>query len=530
MKKAPGAARKWDRCSHLDNRRSLTSRLWRSRPPAGRGLARLLSLTLWAGLSLSLQSAHAQAVRGRTESPHGPLKLACERCHTETSWKPIRPNPEFNHNETRFPLRGMHESVGCTQCHTKLVFNDVGMNCADCHADVHRRQFGANCAECHTVRGWQASTQSVKGHMNRFPLLGAHAAVDCEQCHKGAAVGQFVGLSTACSSCHMNEFNTAKMLDHRAAKLPTQCDQCHNMDTWSRAKFNHLQVTGFALVGAHAALDCAQCHVGNRFAGTPADCFSCHVKDFTSTADPNHVAAGFNHQCQICHSMTTWSGAKFDHTAMTKFPLTGAHTALTCSQCHVAGRFAGTPMDCYSCHAKDYSASTNPNHALGHFPTDCSTCHTTTDWNNAKFDHNLSKFPLTGAHVTVVCASCHLPGQPYAAAPLACQGCHMKDFNAAANPSHVAAGFPQDCSICHTTTQWMGAKFDHSSMTKFPLTGAHIGVACSACHKNNVFAGLATACISCHRADFNGAKNPNHVAAVFPQDCTVCHTMVAGWG
>jgi len=66
---------------------------------------------------------------------------------------------------------------------------------------------GANCAQCHTVQGWNIAVQQVKDHQNRFPLLGAHAAVQCEDCHKSAAVGQYQGLSTACSSCHMRDFS-----------------------------------------------------------------------------------------------------------------------------------------------------------------------------------------------------------------------------------------------------------------------------------------------------------------------------------
>jgi len=38
------------------------------------------------------------------------------------------------------------------------------------------------------------------------------------------------------------------------------------------------------------------------------------------------------------------------------------------------------------------------------------------------------------------------------------------------------------------------------------------------------FQGLSTACISCHRADFQKTTNPNHVTSQFPQNCQMCHT------
>src|SRR5260370_8380519 len=57
--------------------------------------------------------------RETTRSPHGPLATPCENCHNAASWRPIRAVPEFDHNKTKYPLRGMHEKVQCVQCHTK---------------------------------------------------------------------------------------------------------------------------------------------------------------------------------------------------------------------------------------------------------------------------------------------------------------------------------------------------------------------------------------------------------------------------
>jgi len=145
-----------------------------------------------------------------TRSPHGTLNLPCQNCHTFTAWKPIRNITEFDHNQTKFPLRGLHANVACRQCHSNLVFSEVGTKCADCHADIHRRQFGAACEQCHTVRGWTVSLTSIKQHLNRFPLIGAHATLQCDDCHKSAAVGQFKGLSTDCTSCHLPQFQQAK--------------------------------------------------------------------------------------------------------------------------------------------------------------------------------------------------------------------------------------------------------------------------------------------------------------------------------
>jgi hypothetical protein len=52
-----------------------------------------------------------------TPNPHGSLKAPCENCHTPAAWMPIRKNPEFDHNKTAHPLRGMHVNVPCQECH-----------------------------------------------------------------------------------------------------------------------------------------------------------------------------------------------------------------------------------------------------------------------------------------------------------------------------------------------------------------------------------------------------------------------------
>ncbi len=480
-------------------------------------------------LSLAPRTASAQTEGKYSHNPHGALKNACEDCHTRTSWKPIRSVPEFDHNRTNYPLRGMHAKVECTQCHASLVFTNAGSRCADCHADLHRGQFGNKCESCHTVNGWELHTAQLKQHENRFPLLGAHAALECVDCHKSEAVGQFAGLSTACLSCHTTDFQNAVNPDHKALSFPTTCETCHSADTWFDAKFDHLKFTGFALTGAHATLECTACHIGGKFQGTPADCYSCHVKDYNGTTSPNHVQGGFSRQCQACHTTAAWVPATFDHN-QTSFPLTGAHTSVACATCHT-DNFAGTlPTNCYGCHAKDFNATTSPNHVQSGMPQQCQLCHTTAAWTPATFDHSQTSFPLTGAHTSVACATCHTDN--YAGTlPTSCYGCHVKDYTGTAAmpgiPNHVNAGFSQDCTQCHTTASWLNATFNHSA-TSFPLTGAHTSVACTTCHTDNYAGTLPTNCYGCHTKDYTGTATisgvPNHVTANFPQDCTLCHT------
>jgi len=456
-----------------------------------------------------------------SRSPHGNLSIPCQNCHTSVGWKPIRAVPEFDHDKTSYPLRGLHQNVACTRCHAKPVFSNTGTHCADCHADIHRRQMGASCEQCHTVRGWNILVQSVREHENRFPLVGGHAGLECVDCHKGEGVGQFQGLSTQCYSCHQNTYKQTNAPNHVSSAFPTQCEQCHSINTWLGAKFDHLRVTGFALTGMHATLDCAACHTGGKYQGTPATCVGCHLPDYQKASNPNHLALGLSQNCQVCHSTAAWQPANFNHDSV-GFPLTGGHAKLQCDQCHTNGNFNITNTACVSCHLKEYQATTNPNHVSSGFPQQCEVCHSTTAWTTATFNHAATGWPLTGAHATVQCSQCHVNGN-YNITSTACVSCHLKDFQGTTNPNHVSTGLPQQCEVCHSTAAWTPAAFNHNN-TSFPLTGAHTTVACASCHVNNNYTTLPTDCYGCHKTDYQGTTNPNHVSAAFPTSCATCHS------
>jgi hypothetical protein len=131
---------------------------------------------------------------------------------------------------------------------------------------------------------------------------------------------------------------------------------------------------------------------------------------------------------------------------------------------------------------------------------------------------------LTGAHAQVACAQCHTNGN-YNLTTTACVSCHLKDFQGTTNPNHATAGIPQQCEVCHSTSAWQPATFDHSK-TGFPLTGAHVGVTCAQCHTNGNYNLASTTCVSCHLKDFQNTNNPNHLGH-FPRSHSSTRRVVA---
>ncbi len=143
---------------------------------------------------------------------------------------------------------------------------------------------------------------------------------------------------------------------------------------------------------------------------------------------------------------------------------TGAHISVTCISCHANG-YQNTPRECYACHESDYSGVADPNHIQNSFSQICTQCHTTAAWLPATYDHNLSPFPLTGAHVSTPCVSCHAGG--FDNTPSDCYTCHQADYGGVQDPNHVTNNFDHVCTVCHTTTAWQPVSFNHAN-TEFP--------------------------------------------------------------
>lgn len=467
----------------------------------------------------------SQPILHAQQSPHGDMKIACGDCHLTTSWKELANPMKFNHDGTRFALKGQHDGLACSKCHKDLKFTGTSPQCISCHRDVHRGELGALCERCHAPSTWLVPDMAQRHNGTKFPLQGAHMTTPCVACHINQQKNEYVGVPTECFGCHRVDYDATTAPPHLLSGFSTECTQCHAVTAmiWGSG-FNHAQ-TAFPLTGAHAATPCIQCHAGAKFRGTPLQCVFCHQADAAKVVSPRHLPPAFSSECNDCHSTTAWKPSSFDH-SKTQFPLTGAHPAVPCNQCHVNGVYRGTPMQCSGCHMPQYSAVLNPKHTQPSFSLDCTVCHTTMVWHPSTFDHNKTRFPLTGNHIQAPCASCHINGV-YAGTPGQCSSCHQGDFNAALNPNHAAAGFPTDCTVCHSTNAWRPSSFDHSK-TQFPLTGAHAAVLCTQCHQNNRYQGTPTQCVSCHQTDYNLVISPKHVLPDFSTECTACHT-VTSW-
>jgi hypothetical protein len=365
----------------------------------------------------------------------------------------------------------------CVGCHT-----DVAAQLSDpvsLHGVLLPSNPGFTCRSCHPDhRGADVRLTVVKNFA--FPhetvgfSLAAHqrldeAALVCGDCH---LTGYRPFEQAVCKDCHAQL--EAVFATIHTLWFGNGCLACHDgIDTYG-SDFDHGR-TAFPLEGRHAAADCSGCHPGARsvpdLQSAPQDCHACHAED-----DAHQSRYGSD--CGMCHSPAAWEPSTFDH-ALTAFPLEGKHAELQCESCHLEAVFAGTPIDCYACHADD-----DPHR--GTFGADCRACHTTGGWLPATFDHR--SFPLTAGHAGLPCIRCHTTPGVYVGLSTACAYCH-------ADPPFHAGLFGANCAQCHNTSNWRAAYNGPHPRSCDGQCISHEGAGCRDCHTRN----LATAtCLKCH--------------------------------
>ncbi len=223
-----------------------------------------------------LQDVHADRYGG-----------TCEICHDQGKWKPAH----FDHNKTKYPLRGAHAKVKCDTCHVGDLYRDkLATTCISCHRkdDPHKGQLGARCERCHNEDDWRNKI-SFDHDLTRFPLIGLHASVSCEECHRSPT---YKNEPIACEKCHQ---------DRHQGRLGARCATCHNPNGWARWRFDHTRQTRYPLTGAHEKLMCETCHTATHAPSLKlaTDCYSCH-----RGADAHTGAYG--RACERCHTTTGW--------------------------------------------------------------------------------------------------------------------------------------------------------------------------------------------------------------------------------
>ncbi len=262
---------------------------------------------------------------------------------------------------------------------------------------------------------------------------------------------------------------------------------------------------------ARRCVGCHDPHAGQGMTAFPgATCPACHLPAFMSTQ-------GGSHQLRLAGHAGVARG----------FTLLGVHDTLACGSCHgpEGPRFRpGGDTDCIACHAADFQAR----HGASSFPRTCLVCHTTESFRGARYNHDSTgaRFRLVGAHTALPCSSCHAPDGSPLFAPRDqndCVTCHLPDYQR----KHAGSGYPTTCPVCHTTTSFLGAQFDHDA-SFFPInSGTHRGrwTSCATCHPTSGDYSRFS-CFSCHEHNQVAMDGEHRGRAGYryaPEACLSCH-------
>ncbi|MEW6051774.1 MAG: hypothetical protein AB1644_12045 [Candidatus Zixiibacteriota bacterium] len=450
----------------------------------------------------------------------------------------------------------------CSKCHgsDRQLVPD---NCLACHSAIrerldsrtglHGRQEYRQCQLCHVEHQgrtfdlvyWKEGQKQLDHSQTGYRLEGKHATADCRACHQEKFIMHraaletdkttldrtFLGLDSACKSCHFDE--------HRG-QLMAACSECHTAASWKPPTgFDHTR-TRFTLQGKHTTVLCEKCHLPVVDNSTVDDgkflrlsplvfqqCTDCHT-------DPHKGRLGAN--CTNCHSADGWNvtnKANFDH-SKTRYPLEGKHAGVACDKCHIPGRErAKLPFAvCRDCHTDFHNKEFAARPSKGA----CEECHTVAGYSPARFlmaQHEQTKYPLTGAHKAVPCSGCHAKRASgtetvryqFKFKSMRCVVCHGDPHRGEAKKYVTNKG----CEFCHSEETWRQVRFDHG-LTRFALEGKHSSVDCRKCHTGRVkgvkepaltMIGAATVCSGCHQDIHLGqfAAAGSNVT-----DCAGCHT------
>ena len=281
---------------------------------------------------------HANCTSCHTDVHRNKFGSNCLKCHNMNSFREVRSISTFDHNQTNFPLTGMHLYVDCKKCHPVNFTQQIRHSkCTDCHADEHKGQLARNgktpdCSQCHSTKGFTPSSYRLEDHhVSAFPLRGAHISTPCTDCHKTTGTWNFSISGNRCINCHKN-IHEDKIPEKYFPQA--ECRVCHSEQSWESIDFSHDE-TNFRLRGRHVAASCRDCHyresagkVTQQFRDLGTSCENCHEDVHAG----QFVKNGKN-DCERCHAFENWSPERFNHNDA-RFKLDGKHAGLQCIKCH----------------------------------------------------------------------------------------------------------------------------------------------------------------------------------------------------
>ncbi|MFQ5638646.1 MAG: hypothetical protein ACE5IR_11705, partial [bacterium] len=316
---------------------------------------------------------------------------------------------------------------------------------------------GNNCERCHSYQGWESFNVEEIHTNTRFPMMGRHALVDCQSCHRNQQQGDYALLTTDCASCHQQEYLATENPNHVANSFSTDCQECHGMNDWRPAFLANHDALFPVFSGEHdgAWSNCFDCHT-NPTTFTDFTCLTCHKHRQSKMDEEHRGLSGYVYEsnaCLSCHPTGGKADVSKNHD-VDFFPIfSGTHRGAweECAECHMSpGTF--NIVSCIDCHRHE-AAKTHAEHTgiqgYTYESSQCYFCHPTGEKGEFR-DHDNLFFPIfTGTHLGSweECLSCH----PNTAnrKEFTCLDCH-EHSQQEMDPKHTGIqGYTYESSQCY---------------------------------------------------------------------------------
>ncbi len=163
-----------------------------------------------------------------------------------------------------------------------------------------------------------------------------------------------------------------------------------------------------------------------------------------------------------------------------------------------------------------------------------------------RFDHFATGYPLTGAHRSAPCESCHASGQ-FKGTPTRCSSCHNGTLATGKPRDHVPTR--AQCDTCHRgTSTFSRGRMDHTGITSGcaschngqtatgkPANHIVTNAPCETCHRSTTtfsgarmdHTGIVSGCANCHNGVIAEGKPRDHPNTSAP--CENCHRSTRSW-
>ena len=399
-----------------------------------------------------VQGGHASARRATPTRTAARWARSAPSCHSPEDWR--NPSTAF-HKSTVFPLEGRHLAVPCASCHVKGQLKGTPTRCYDCHwvrrqDDLYKTRLGNECEDCHRPTSWTAVNWdhgSRTGHAAQHRAPAARVRLVPQEPGRSRARGPSASRATSATT------RSTQNAQPQGRRLP---DRLHGLPQRRRrrrspgARFDH---STFQRVGRARDARRATAATGTASTRARRATASAATRPTTSARpNPNHAAAGVPDDVRVVppQHRSELAGRRRSTTP----PVLPAGRARTRRRpARAATRTASTRARRATASAATRpttSAAAKPEPRGRGLPDDVRDVSpaTASSWQGATFSHTSAVPAARLALARRRARRATRTTSTRARRGTACR-CHQPDYQRAASPNHVAAGFPTTCVTCH---------------------------------------------------------------------------------